>query len=794
MSTPTAQRESRTVPVRPEVDGPEVDGPRLVAALGSGWVPSVLVTVATALVLNFYGVPFTTTAVFAAYFTLCVVLPGTLVWRAANRGGGGSFVADVAAGTAVGYAGEVLTYIPARAAGLPLLVLAWPVGVVGVFLAVARLRRYFRCAPDARRPPVLWSWAIAGTVALLVFWSCKFFRLHGLTWPAYSAPHTDSPFHLALVGEAKHHMPMTTPWVDGEPFYYHWFVYADMAATSWVTGIEPQLLLARLTPLPMLACFTVLVAILARKLFGHWWTGVAAVVGTLFVLAPSPYNWQPSEFSRYFAFSPFEDGSSLRLQLWTSPTQTFGALLFVPVVLVLVDLLRGQGRGRRLWALFAVLSCGVMGAKATFLPLLLAGLLAVVGVHLLVHRRPHRSAVIAAVVTLACLLLAQVVLFGGTRQGLGWNPLATMEIADAALSTGFRTNGKLWRLALLSLLTGWCWVCMWAGCAGLLRQRRLLAPEIVLLLGIGAAGIGAVTLLGQSGGSQGYFLQSARPYLALAAVGGLAALLDGRSLTWRRGAALAGAVLTGALIIKIIRVSGDPTTPTVANSGGIPGLATALAWPYLASGGAAVVIAALAYFGRRWTGVSRGTAGALVVCLLAGLGSATAYSNVARAVRESSAHGWREVVGADPIITDGTLRAGRWLRGNSRPDDLVATNAHCLPTSAEADAGSCVNLHFSVAAFTERRVLVEGWGFTTSAHTRADELNIWDGHVPYWKPEVLAANDAAFNAPSAGTLADLRDRYGVRWLFVDETQPHSPRIAEFAVLRFRSADCSVYEL
>jgi hypothetical protein len=748
-----------------------------------------VLTVAAALVLNFYGVPFTTTAVFGTYLVLGVALPGTLVWRAAHRGGG-SFVADIAAGTAVGYAGEVLAYIPARAVGLPLLVLVWPVGVVGVFLAAPRLRRYFRGAPDAPRPPVLWSWAIAGSIALLVLWSCKFFRVHGLAWPAYATSNIDLPFHLALIGEARHHMPMTTPWVHGEPVYYHWFVYADMAATSWITGIEPHLLLVRLSPLPMLACFTVLVAVLARKLFGHWWTGVAAVIGTLLVLAPNPYSWQPSLSSRYFGFSPFEDGSSLRLQLWTSPTQTFGALLFAPVVLILVDLLRGRRRGPRIWGLFAVLSCGVMGAKATFLPLLLAGLLLVAGTHFLVHRRPHRPAIMAAAVTLACLLLAQLVLFGGTRQGLGWHPLATMQIADAAVTTGFRTDGRPWRFALLVLLTIWCWVCMWAGCAGLLRQRRLLAPENTLLLGIGAAGIGAVTLLGQSGGSQGYFLQSARPYLALAAVGGLTALLDDRSLSWRRGAALAGAVLTGALIIKIVRAGGDATTATVANSGGAVGLATALAWPYLASGGAAVAVAALVYSGRRRAGASGGMTGALIVCLLAGLGTATAYSNVSRVVRESSAHGWREVVVSDPIIANGTREAGRWLRDNSGTGDLVATNAHCLPAKAD----ECLNLHFSVAAFTERRVLVEGWGFTTRAHARADELDTPDVYVPYWNPGLLAANDAAFNAPSAAALADLRDRYGVRWLFVDGTQRHSPRLAEFAILRHQSGDCSVYEL
>jgi hypothetical protein len=47
--------------------------------------------------------------------------------------------------------------------------------------------------------------------------------------------------------EAKHHPPLVTPWLSTEPVYYHWPVYADMAVTSGITGIEPLLLLLRLS-------------------------------------------------------------------------------------------------------------------------------------------------------------------------------------------------------------------------------------------------------------------------------------------------------------------------------------------------------------------------------------------------------------------------------------------------------------------------------------------------------------------------------------------------------------------
>src|SRR5581483_118611 len=104
----------------------------------------------------------------------------------------------------------------------------------------------------------------------------------------------------------------------------------------------------------------------------------------------------------------------------------------------------------------------------------------------------------------------------------------------------------------------------------------------------------------------------------------------------------------------------------------------------------------------------------------------------------------------------------------------------------------CVNLHFAISAYTERRVLVEGWGFTAHAHERAAELGAWVGAVPYWRPDVLAANDAAFTTPSVETVSRLRDRYRVRWLFVDETAGSSAELGRFAELRYRAGHCAVY--
>jgi hypothetical protein len=91
-------------------------------------------------------------------------------------------------------------------------------------------------------------------------------------------------------------------------------------------------------------------------------------------------------------------------------------------------------------------------------------------------------------------------------------------------------------------------------------------------------------------------------------------------------------------------------------------------------------------------------------------------------------------------------------------------------------------------------VLVEGWGYTATAHAETARQKVGAAYVSYWKPEVLADNNAAFSSPSAQAIATLRDRYKVSWLFVDETQRASAALENFAVPRFRFADCAIYQI
>jgi hypothetical protein len=109
---------------------------------------------------------------------------------------------------------------------------------------------------------------------------------------------------------------------------------------------------------------------------------------------------------------------------------------------------------------------------------------------------------------------------------------------------------------------------------------------------------------------------------------------------------------------------------------------------------------------------------------------------------------------------------------------------HCLAVVN----GWCDSRSFWLSAYAERRVLVEGWGF-------APRVAALGAYTPFWDQDLLRRNDAAFTAPTATGLGELRDRHAVRWLVVDRSVgPESPELRQLARLRFDNGRMAVYQL
>ncbi len=753
------------------------------AALASGWLPAGAVAVFATVVLREYGVPVRTTAAFGAYLLLGLIVPGMLIWRAA-RLPSSSLIEDLAGGLIVGYGCEFLAYLPARAAGVPYLVVVWPIAVMLTFACVPRLRRFWRRDPAAARPPWWWSWLVAAACAVLVAWSAAtFFRSHGLSGMGMSSPFPDMPYHLAMAGELKHHMPPVVPFVTGEPLAYHWFVYADVAATSWATGIEVQTLMYRLSVLPMAMALAVLVAALATRLTGRWWAGPAAIAAAYLCTPPDPYPWTNS---------PVEWASSLALT-WISPTNAFGKSILVCLVLVLVDVLRPaeeeapRGARRLRWLIVIMLSVLASGAKSSLLPVLLGGLLLVIAAHALVARRLHRRALAAAGVAAACLAFAIVVIFGG-HPGAGrlvW-PLEAVSTVAQAVGVTMDTHPAIAVQVALLVITIGAWGLMWAGVFGLRPTGGRDDPALFLVAGVAVAGpiIALITFF--PGHGQTYFFHASSPFLAVLAVSGLAAVMPRRSRMAGWGVALA--VLCGAAVLAAPAVRSGELVPALTDRT-VGAQVAALLTPWVLPVGALAVAGVLLYLlGRRLPAV-RSVALAVVLAIAMGFGLPPMIKLISHGFVEAR-HPSNPRIYADglPAIPPDLVSAGRWLRDHSDPSDLIATNAHCRTMPP------CDNRHFSISAYTERRVLVEGWGYTARSIAQSVREGVDFSRVGYDKPTLLTANDAAFTAPSAATVNNLRDRYGVRWLVVERRTGRAPDLSPYATLRWHSAHYTIYEL
>ena len=738
-----------------------------------GWIVAGLLLIITCGLVHFYGVSVRDIATFTLYSGLAVALPGALLWRAL-LGRTDHISVDLAGGTALGYAIEIPIYLLCRAVGAPLAVFAWPLLTIVAFAAVPRLRRFWKGSGE-RLPigvtityAVLWCWA-------LVYSAITIFRVSALRGPVAQTPYIDIPFHLALTGELKHHFPAQIPYVVDQPLNYHWFVYAHIASASWMTGIDPLVLIQRLIGLPVMAAFGVLTVAAGRALTGRYWPGLCAVIFATVALATVPYTWN-AQLMEIGAVD----------SVWDSPTLGFALSIFAGLILVVIGILHdAYDRRRGPWVAVILMAGAVAGSKSTFLPILLCGALCALAVQLIRTRRPGPMVWLLVIIG-AWLAFAQFVVFGGGTEGIVVAPLITVKktvLGFTVLGANRPANPYL-TLFVLCLITIAAWAFAWVGWIGLAAREVRRDPAVWLVLGAGIAGIAATFALGHISLSQIYFGRSARPYLALAAATGLAALIvPGRGE--QRRARIQLWIASGALgvvavyAIRLISNASTPVEPHVLRKAAAPYAILIVILAVLAVG--LWIVATRRGLGRRAAAgaialMAMATATPQVVSDFTSYGSTIASGHV------------RNVKMYWTAIPSGGQDAMYWLRDHSSPDDLVATNEHCQYLIANP----CDARDFWISGLSERRVLVEGWAYTEQSLKSSSPYSSAGGG-DYWDPTLLAANDAVFNAPTPANVAALAHGYGVRWLVAigNNVSPHLP---DFATLAYRSGGVSIYRI
>ncbi|MET3986366.1 hypothetical protein [Streptomyces sp. PvR034] len=737
---------------------------------------------------------------YAFYVLWGVLLPGTLVYRSLRRRPH-TLVEDLAFGAVTGLALELAAWAVFMALGLQSAVTLWPLAVVIPFALVPRLRRHWRVR-GYTPVPMGWSWSIAATVAATTGYLYRVYMDRNPVLPLtdQTRQFVDVSYQMSLAGNAKHNFPLTLPQVSGEPLEYHWFAFVHEAMTSMVGHIDLPVVQLRLMIPALVALTVVITAVVAWRLSGKAWAGPVAA---LLIFLVGEFNGGP-------AWTPFGSPQTT-LMVWASISMTYS----IPLLLALIGVV-GEGLRERsaddpvpalgrtavvtLVALFAVASCA---AKATSVPVTLAGL-ALAGLVVLVRTRriPWLIVVMGGAVG-AAQLFSTAVIFNFKSYGLEVAPLSNIQ---ALWADPMDLRSGLGQFVLVALV----WFAFLlntqlrlVGALPLLWRGKLKLDSVQwFLLGGTIAGPAVYLLL--NGWNSSYFTHAGLAFGVLLSGWGYAEAFERAKLSARGRWALAAAsaLFTLALVwvfvvhgpgwehrvthaISTRNPGADSLLGAFATSATGMGPAAALA-PMVAAGLVLVLLAAVGALlwwlaARRFTSLrQRGTVVLLSAALLAGAPTL---------VWDLRTPKWDATVWGSFPLPAGKIEAARWLRAHSDPSDVVATNEHCWsPDDFKDPEASCTDYRtFAVSGYSERSVLVEGWAFAPRVMAA--------GTPEFWDQDLLKKNDAAFYVPTPALLNELRDRHGVRFLFVNrKAGAESGGLAKLADRVFDNDRIAIYKI
>ncbi|HET8683173.1 MAG TPA: hypothetical protein VFM54_15080 [Micromonosporaceae bacterium] len=749
------------------------------------WLPFASAVMFVVLVLVAADTPILDIARYAGYATLAVALPGTLVYRAL-RARPHTLVEDVAMGVAVGLVLELAGWAVFSALDLRQWLWLWPLAVLVPFALAPGLRRHW-WVRGYTPVPVGWAWAVAGVVAFFTTYLSAVFLERNPVLPTGedTRQYLDLAYQLSLAGEAKHHLPLDYPQVAGEPLRYHWFGYAHMAASSLVGRLDLTVVSLRFTVPALCAAAAVLTAVVGWRASGRPYVGVGAAA-LLFVIGEVNFTHPVT--------MPF--GTQATFVVWHGMSMTYSWVLLVALIGVLADLVarcrpkaRGTagdpragataggvpGLGAGAYPLAALLLLASGGAKASSLPVVAVALAFTALVLPVLCRRLPWPVIAAGVLAGVAQLFAMAVLFAFQSHALTVDPLwGLAHFAAAPPGREAWQQWGVWAMVVAAFLVNM--QLRVAGVVPLLWLRRArLEPVQWFLLGGALAGPALYLVLGHPAGGNQYFLRAGFTFGVLLSAWGFALVLDHARLTGAGRRALGWFAVAFAAVLVAAQLRYADPTPF---GWGYRPLVPILHWSAALVLAGVVASAVWVVASRRWPAL-RGRGGALLLTavLVAGAPGLVMDMHKSRQAPNGGAY--------FPIpLPRSRVEAARWVRGHSRPDDVLATNARCLSPPPQP---GCFAASFWLSAYAERRVLVEGWMFAPRV--------VGVSPLTFWDPDLLRRNDEAFTAPTAQGLAGLRDRHGVRWLVVDRAYgAESPELAGLAEVRFDNGRLAVYAL
>lgn len=639
------------------------------------------------------------------------------------------------AGLALGTAASAL----AGAALFPVGLFAWWLPPAAALLAALVIRRRSGTwTPSGRHVTARETWAgavglIAGGASIIA--SLRTYPLTG----SGTSYHPDMLFFEALARSLGSAGPGESSLMWGSTVRYHWLTYAWTGQIAELVSPEPFLVLTRVLPLVALIACVAIVTAWASRVSRHPWAPTIAVL----LLVTGGYVG--ASFGTILNFD--------------SPSQQLSTAWLLALCLALLSALQQRGGAASLAAV-AALGAATTAGKVS------AGAVVVVGwgatvVAGFVLRRAWRGQALTALVALAAGSGAVFVAWiaGGSDAGGLAIGLRDKMASVIGLNPGQGTVAVILGTLLLLIAVGSRWI----GAGWILADRAARSrPWVMLAVGMGAAGAGALIVLGQ-GINDSWFALSASAPLAVAAGAGTARALTragmpGSRPTFRVVVLAIAGLLSFGLAAVLWSIPGDVTRWAAPLA---PVIFTGAAGLLLMRGGRRIVL-----------GLTIGlTVAACASRLLPFAGSLVSTREGTRSPVEFTSGEslpLRDSVGL-PAWGDDERAAAEWLRARTSERSVIATTLTRSPL---------------VAALTARPTYLSG------GHYQA----------PYGPPgarEEVIARDAAIRgfveAPSATSVAPLCDA-GVTWLWLDGRAGPVPDPGPWGAIALTRGNVSIVSL
>jgi hypothetical protein len=714
-------------------------------------------------------------AQFVGYEIGFVLLPGAaLLW--ALRGRRHPLLVTVALGWPLGQTLEILAFSATAALGARGLFALYPILVIVPCALVIWRRADVRLLDPAGEPMshlVMWTAAIALSIGV-VYLALAFLPQVPLPSTSHSVSYyVDFPDFIGLIAEVRNHWPATSPGLSGFPLHYEWFVFDHMAAINQVTGISIPTIGFRLDVFPTILVLGCQLFVVGRFLTQAAWTGALAIV-VAFLLGTLDLT---ADLNRA---SPFFDQFSFHL--WASWTFPFGLTFFMALLYLIAERLReASWRGRSVlgsWAAIALIMVGASGAKATVLPVVIAGL----GLYALCEFVFRRAAAVAALAALALgaavFVVTFLIVYGRGVPGTTIEPFVALSYAVpmtvAANISSPTAHVFAVPIAYVASLAG-----IMLPLAGMLYlvspRHRDAIRKLRFCLCVFAAGVVIANVVHQVGFSELYFLDMAYPAAVIVAAEGLRrAWMDlGRAIPLSVRAA--GIVITGWIVLIIVVVV--VTTPTLAHPAG-------LLVRYAALGLLAVIfVGVCATFGTNRAAISRALALGLIPLLAASALTSPIQltATVDRVLTSKSI----TVTQPDPQtvrgLTPGLVLALNWLRDNTPVNTIFAVSNHWI------DPKETDGRYYYYSAFSERQVFVEPY---TPDDYGLDNPPLTPGFEAFLHRVML--NDEVFDHADIAALRVLTTQYLVRFLLIDRVHHNAdPALLQLGRIVYSDPDAMI---